>query len=350
MAFRRNTLFVIGAGASKEVGLPTGAELAESIADKLDLRFEFSRLRSGDPTIAELLHKHARNNNANSNEYYAAGRQIGRGIRYSRSIDEYINKHRDNRLMQLCAKLAIVRSIMEAERRSHLFVNENKVNSDSARVEEVNKSWMLEFCRTLLDGRTIEEVNNLFDGISFIIFNYDRCVEQFLFHAIQRCYGLRVDAASEALRSLKIIHPYGSLGPLPWQDREFGVAFGGGIHDEADILSLSSRIRTLYEQEQEQSDFRAIQTIVEAAEIIVCLGFGYHPQNLEMLKPAGETALRRIYGTAYGESEAGVEAIRERLLAVVGNNVIRSTHHVKVHNEMRCADLVREYTRVLSAG
>ncbi len=51
--FKSKTTFIIGAGASKEVGMPVGTELAEIIHDKCDLRFdEFGRtIKKGDARI-----------------------------------------------------------------------------------------------------------------------------------------------------------------------------------------------------------------------------------------------------------------------------------------------------------
>jgi len=38
--FKRKTLFVLGAGASFEAGLPTGKDIAQTIGKKMDIRFE----------------------------------------------------------------------------------------------------------------------------------------------------------------------------------------------------------------------------------------------------------------------------------------------------------------------
>jgi hypothetical protein len=38
--FYRKTLFILGAGASTEIGLPLGGGLASVIASKMDVRFE----------------------------------------------------------------------------------------------------------------------------------------------------------------------------------------------------------------------------------------------------------------------------------------------------------------------
>jgi hypothetical protein len=46
--FNRRTLFIIGAGASKEINLPTGIELATKIAQMLDIREEGGTAISGN--------------------------------------------------------------------------------------------------------------------------------------------------------------------------------------------------------------------------------------------------------------------------------------------------------------
>lgn len=45
------TVFVIGAGASKEANLPTGEELKSSISSFLDIRFEYNTQIKGDYLI-----------------------------------------------------------------------------------------------------------------------------------------------------------------------------------------------------------------------------------------------------------------------------------------------------------
>ncbi len=51
--FKRKTLFVVGAGASAEYGLPPGKLLATKISTKMDIRFEFANrpIGNGDMDI-----------------------------------------------------------------------------------------------------------------------------------------------------------------------------------------------------------------------------------------------------------------------------------------------------------
>jgi hypothetical protein len=52
----KKTVFVVGAGASKEVNLPTGLELRAVIADFLNIRFaDFGNQTHGDKLVMEAL-------------------------------------------------------------------------------------------------------------------------------------------------------------------------------------------------------------------------------------------------------------------------------------------------------
>jgi len=96
-----------------------------------------------------------------------------------------------------------------------------------------------------------ENLGDIFKHLTIVNFNYDRCVEHFLFHAIQ-AWSLKGEAqVIELMNSLNIYHPYGTVGALPWQSRE-GIQFG----EEADEFSLgkcSSGIRTFNEEVEDKA-------------------------------------------------------------------------------------------------
>ena len=48
-------VFIFGAGASKEAGLPTGVELKKQISSMLDIRFDHRDQKSGDYVITQAL-------------------------------------------------------------------------------------------------------------------------------------------------------------------------------------------------------------------------------------------------------------------------------------------------------
>jgi hypothetical protein len=53
--FKRPIVFILGAGASKELLMPTGNELKIDIAESLRFSFDYSRQISGDPVLYRAL-------------------------------------------------------------------------------------------------------------------------------------------------------------------------------------------------------------------------------------------------------------------------------------------------------
>src|SRR5947209_3367094 len=100
--FYSNTVFVLGAGASKEAGLPTGAELKSQIAPRLDFRFDAFQYepKSGDPAIVAALREVAKDRQPpemrgrqqpDINPYIREGHRIREAMVQAISIDNFID-------------------------------------------------------------------------------------------------------------------------------------------------------------------------------------------------------------------------------------------------------------------
>jgi hypothetical protein len=83
--FQNKTVFVVGAGASTEVGLPMGTQLKSIIAKKLNIKFKHGRdLESGDREIVNALREYCRNDNSNPNgdinSHRSSAVQVSEGV------------------------------------------------------------------------------------------------------------------------------------------------------------------------------------------------------------------------------------------------------------------------------
>lgn len=94
--FNRRTLFILGAGASAEVGLPVGTKLAKSIANLLTITAGSSQNGPGERLLAQLYDKHPISHNG----YHRAAQAIRSGVELTNSIDDYLDRHADNELVQ----------------------------------------------------------------------------------------------------------------------------------------------------------------------------------------------------------------------------------------------------------
>jgi hypothetical protein len=136
--------------------------------------------------------------------------------------------------------------------------------------------------------------------VTFITFNYDRSLEYFLYESLRNSFTQVPEAqVVECLKSLKILHIYGQITPLKWQDSNEGVDYRPPI-SESLLYSASQNIRTIYEEKQNQQLTEA-QDVLSQAEQILFLGFGYAPENMEVLGLHGVIPPScQVYGTAFG--------------------------------------------------
>jgi hypothetical protein len=111
----------------------------------------------------------------------------------------------------------IVQSILEHERGCALFVKEGGFE-DWKNASAVHESWYPAFFRLLQQGVSAEHgAQDVFRNLCVINFNYDRCFEHFLCRALRKLFQLQERQAQDlVVKRLKIFHPYGMVGQLPW--------------------------------------------------------------------------------------------------------------------------------------
>ena len=132
----KSLVLVVGAGASKEVDLPLGAELKGTIAKALNIRYENGHRRvSGDGLIDEAFRTLAKSLPApqtnDINPFLHSSRHIAGAMPQALSIDNFIDSHRGDERIAICGKLAIVRAILDAEKQSKLFVDRKALQQTS---------------------------------------------------------------------------------------------------------------------------------------------------------------------------------------------------------------------------
>ena len=345
--FQSKTLFVVGAGASKEAGLPTAIKLTATIANMVDIKFRnFNEQFSGEHEIANALRSHVRDVDGRPgdiNPYLHACWHIRDAMPQAISIDNFID-HQGDEKIDLCGKLAIVRSILEAERKSLIFFDERQGNS-TLNYEGLEGTWYKSFMQILTDGCRKENINQLFEDVSFVIFNYDRCIEHFLFNTLQNYYGIQSDEAAILMQALKIIHPYGMVGRMQWQGELDGIPFGTNIGGSR-LLSLAGQIKTFTQRVEDKAAITEIHQVVQEAEVVVFLGFSFHPQNMELIKPTPRGTAKRVFATAKGISKSDCAIVEKQILDLFDTKL--QNIQIDLRNDLLCHGLFDEYRRNLS--
>ena len=340
------TVYVVGAGASYEANLPTGNELKDEIASLLKIKFDFNTQVSGDYDIQQALRHFTKEDTTLKllTNYLHECRHISANMPLAMSIDNFIDTEKENEKLALCGKLAIVKSILKAENSSLLHYDRFK--NKPFNFSSLANTWYLSFFRTLTENCNIKELSKRFSSITLIIFNYDRCVEHFLIFALMSYYRLNKNDAAEIINNLTIIHPYGTVGALKWQEQtsDTSVEFGGELNS-SQLIEYAQRIRTFTEGAHSEY-IDPLRHNMQNTERLVFLGFAFHRLNMKLLgrgnmdryeNPSNITC----YATAYETSKSDQGSIRNSINYLYRNNII-----INIENTT-CKQLFHDYSRSL---
>lgn len=340
---KKKTVLIVGAGASCEVGLPTGKDLRAQIQRKIDIRYDFNKQISGDFQIAAALTKHVRSiGQRDINPFLRCAWQLHKALPQCISIDNLLDAHRGEQSYELVGKLGIAASILEAERKSKLFFDGR--DRPAIRFDAINETWYAQLLQLLTQGVAKQDIHTVLSNLTIITFNYDRCIEHFLPHALANYYGIDTQRCIEAVNALDIHHPYGVVGRLPWQPGTTDpVAFGS---DEAELLDPALQLRTFSERIHDEAALNNLRTTILNANALIFLGFAFHQQNMDILKPPVRSSAQTILATTKGISTPDCAVVKQQIRELL----IPGFDPDKIQTADRtCSELFADYWRTLSA-
>lgn len=328
-----NTVFVVGAGAGYDSGMPLGKDLASLIRKAADVRMDRQRdFVSGDGQLWQNILRHFR---LEAQQYQRAGWMLRDGLLTVDSIDDFLERHGHDQRIVTYGKAAIARIILEHEHKSPMQWDRSK--SRQFDLGPLSNHWLMRLFKIMARKRTPTTVDEFFNNTTFINFNYDRCLERFFTLALQPAFGLEERDALMLAQLCKILRPYGSIPS--------SIQYGGNSNDNDDYATLGKSIKTYSEQVEDQTSLKQIRDAVQSAETIVFLGFGFHEQNISLLTPDGGAPCRRMYATLFGEHTPNVIAIKNRLQSFLS---IRARNDcAKCYPAIACNDLFDQYSRAI---
>ena len=193
------TVFILGSGASCHLGYPLGSELWKKVADYLSPIKDFGKIPKGE-AITEKERKKNKELLLKLGFLEKDTQEFCNSLyKYSPyNLDEFLENNQKYREL---AKVAIAQVLIPYE---------------DDRIIVSQQGWYQKLFEKM--KTTVDKFHE--NNVTFISFNYDRSLEQYLFHKLK--YS-QVDKASEcegAINRLTFIHVYGKLGNLPWQGHE----------------------------------------------------------------------------------------------------------------------------------
>ncbi|MCI0427904.1 MAG: hypothetical protein L0Z46_07820 [Nitrospiraceae bacterium] len=261
---RRRTVLILGAGASAPYGFPVGRKLLMDVVHELGQpTSQLSRILPEDDIDTIYIERFRED--------------LDRSMQPS--VDAFLEGRQE--FVDL-GKIIIAASLIPYE--------------DEAALQRGPETKWYEYLFSQI-GPTIEEYTQSARNLSVLTFNYDRSFEHSLYLALKARHGLCPPQALELRRLVRVLHLYGDLGELDYESPE-GRPYDPRVNARV-ARRWAQRIRILHEGQMDDEVFREARAILEPAEGVCFLGFGYHPRNVERLR-AGLPANALVYGCAYG--------------------------------------------------
>ncbi|MDY9922806.1 hypothetical protein [Methanobacterium sp.] len=276
---KRETVLVLGAGASNPYNYPLGEGLIQEIYHETinDTGTLHQVLRSLNFTKEEIINF--------SNALIKSQKP---------SIDAFLEWREDLRRI---GKIAIAYTLIKREKDSlKEFINFNN-----------NDNWYKHFYQSL--NTNFEDFDQ--NKFNVITFNYDRSFEQFLLDALRNSYNKTIDETASKMKKIKIIHLYGNLDDLPWEKWKNGKKRSYGDIPNGDELIETSRGIKIIHDPKELRTFQEARKMLDNAERIVFIGLNLlNEENLNRLNinsytdhVGGTDRNTKTYGSSYGMTE-----------------------------------------------
>lgn len=309
----RQTVLVLGAGASCPYGLPLGSELRQTILQMSDKELRSLPIGRGQQRLAHI-----------ASTFSVAFR----GSR-AESIDSFLARRAE---FVDIGKHAIAAALLPRE------------SADRLLNQDVGDDWYTYLLRRM-DAPWEDLPSN---KISFVTFNYDRSLELCLTHAFQHRYGKTQEEAMDMLQHFPIVHVYGSLGSLDPRNPGF-VPYGGGgrerYHDC--IQEAAAGLRIISEGRDESPELMQARHLISKADALCFLGFGFDATNISRLGGREISAgFRETNGgmyhlafasTAFGLTRAEAYAAADSICAGPAQSRVREGMH-----DATCLQTLRE--------
>lgn len=315
---RTRTTLIVGAGASAELQFPTNAELLARIIQGYDFKRANSETSTRDgQLLLRNIYKLAERLNKKVGDVAAAAERLRNACRLGRSIDTVLEQYDHDPLVVACGKLAITFFMGQAESRSNL--------KDAPRVEgelplqgKIAEYWIYQLGQLITSGVPRSKIGQTLEQLTIINFNYDRSVEHFLPYALVMAYGIELKEAQQVIaEKIDIVHPHGSIGRLPWQKGEAPQA-EWGVEQPWNIHAIAAQLKSLNERSTDRNALRDIRLSVASAKRLVFLGFGFQPQNVDLLFENTLSHNPEVLISTYGMSSGNAATVAQMIRRLAG--------------------------------
>jgi len=292
---------ILGAGASWDYGFPTGKELVKEICRPLCASYP----RYPDPRSSTITADDLKQCGIDTKHYVNFQGEL---LKSRLSVDAFIeNRPKYDEI----GRKAIAIVLLRCEDEKRLFWG----TEDYLYFEQLRKSngggiWYDLILDHIAKPFSFDDFGK--NALSFVTFNYDRSLEHFLFSSLRSSSDRNDNECKQKVSEIPIIHVYGSLGPLLWQE-DSGIPYDRRKNRE--YVSKSAQHIHLIRaggEETISAEFQQAHDLLEDAERIFLLGFGFDYTNIRRLKLKELAKGKEVWATCLGLSQSVKHIIEHR--------------------------------------
>jgi hypothetical protein len=240
------------------------------------------------------------------------------------SVDAFLESHSE---FGGVGKLAIAAALAPEEKDGQLFTQSD--------------TWY-----RYLTNRLRDNIISGADGeLAILTYNYERSLEHYLYVSLKSALNKCDSEMDELFLRLKIVHLHGSLGQLPRQTAQPEGLLAGLSRDVArkygeteDIQKAAANIQIIHESLDESPAYQSARHVLERADRVLFLGFGFHRTNVRRLLASGwiERGAREICGTAFKHSAAEISQF---------HTLLKGRAHL---HDLNCLEFLRAFPHLVT--
>ena len=213
-------------------------------------------------------------------------------------------------------------------------------NEDNIQRLQHDPGWFALLFRLMTQSREPFEENEL----SVITFNYDRSFEHLMYTALCNLYPGGPSGGRKRLASIPLVHLHGVLAGYPPLNNGRGRWYDATL-SEAIVKRAEKAIKIIPDDDDHDGpldwddDFQRAYKLLDEAELVVFLGFGFDSLNVHRLALADYLSPNaRVIATSKGLSQQALEQFNE-------DAQIRGEFE---HLDATCTELFRRFGPVLT--
>jgi len=342
---RTRTTLIVGAGASAELQFPSNTELLARIIQGYDFQRTTGETSTRDgQLLLRNIYKLAERAGKPVEQVAEAAERLRNACRLARSIDSVLEQYDHDAMVVSCGKLAIAYFMGQAEARASLR-EVPRVAGELPLQGKVAEYWIYQLGQLITSGVPRSKIGQTLEQLTIINFNYDRSVEHFLPYALVMAYGIDLkEAQSVIAEKLHIIHPHGAIGRLPWQSGEAPQA-EWGIEQPWNLHAIAAQLQSLNERRTDKNALREVRLAVASAKRLAFVGFGFQPQNVDLLFENSLSHGPEVLVSTYGMSPGNAATVAQMLKRLCG---VESSDMLML-SPVKAWELLRDYSLLLES-